>query len=84
VCGRCKASLLITSPAPHSLMLSPLPRLVPVIFHGNKRAGMFADPAAVCLPLYKVINGNAAGRYTSSLDLAEGFRIAQSAHSRVA
>lgn len=53
-----------------------LPSLVPILFHGNKRRVSFQAAAAVCFPLYKVIHRqNGEARYTSPVDLAEGFRI---------
>jgi hypothetical protein len=57
------------------LAVSPLPVLVPLVYHGSGRSMPF-QPQAVCLPLYSVIQRqNGEPRYTSAAELAKGFGI---------
>ena len=58
------------------LTVTPLPALVPLLYHRSGRAAPFR-PRAVCLPLYSVIRRqNGEARYTSAVELANGFGIA--------
>lgn len=63
---------------PHAPKLSvlPLPRVVPVVFHGSSRQVAFQGCPAVCLPLYAVVQ-RSLGKKTSATesDLAKRFRI---------
>jgi Domain of unknown function (DUF4417) len=53
-----------------------LPKLVPVLFHGDRRRRPFQSSAAVCLPLYKVIaRHDGHTRYANRAALAAGFGI---------
>lgn len=54
---------------------SPLPPVVPVLFHGNIRETPFVA-SAVCVPLYKVIARHRGGeRFTDAEAVASAFRV---------
>lgn len=57
------------------LAVPELPRVVPVVFHGDRRTEPF-ESAVLCLPLYKVIHRHDGSiRYGTRSELAEGFQI---------
>lgn len=56
-----------------------IPKLVPMLFHGDRRRSPFQGSPAVCLPLYKVIaRHDGHTRYANRKELAAGFGIAPS------
>jgi hypothetical protein len=56
-----------------------LPSVIPLIYHGKKRELPF-QAAAVCLPLYSVIDReNGEPRYSTKKELASAFRVTSSA-----
>jgi hypothetical protein len=56
-----------------------LPNVVPVVFHGNKRASTFAGPGFVCLPMYKLIEARSGVvRFTSPQHLRDTFGLEMS------
>lgn len=60
------------------LKVPKLPKIVPLIFHGNNRIVAFKDSSAVCLPLYKVIQRHDGHpRYVAWQDLTKSFAISQ-------
>ena len=60
-----------------SVLASPaLPALAPTLFHGDRRSARFQSAAAVCLPLYQVIQRhNGETRFESVGDLVSKFKI---------
>ncbi|MDE0420424.1 MAG: DUF4417 domain-containing protein [Gammaproteobacteria bacterium] len=52
-----------------------LPGVVPVLYHGDRRAGLFAPPA-VCLPLYAVVRRSLSrARFADADDVARTFKF---------
>jgi hypothetical protein len=63
-------------PRAETLAVPELPRVVPVVFHGNKRTSTFAGPGVVCLPMYKLVEARSGGvRFTSARQLRERFGL---------
>jgi hypothetical protein len=53
-----------------------LPKVVPIIFHGNKRSAVFAGSGAVCLPLYRLIEARTGrSRYACVRGLTDTFGL---------
>jgi len=64
-------------PRTKPLLLSAMPSVIPVIFHGNCRRGSFNTPS-VCLPLYKVIPRHGGGiRFSNIKSLTSAFHISE-------
>jgi hypothetical protein len=63
-------------PRAEALPVSELPRVVPVIFHGNKRLTRFAGASVVCLPMHKLVDARTgAVRFMSPEQLRNTFGI---------
>jgi len=71
---------LVNVPRADPLLVPELPPLVPVVFHGNKRAMTFTGPEVFCLPMCKVVEARAAAvRFKNPQHLRDAFRLEPSA-----
>lgn len=62
-------------PRSKSIIVPPLPSVVPVLYHGNRRIKNF-NPSMVCLSLFEITSRrNGLSKYKDKKELAEAFRI---------
>ncbi len=69
---------LTNVPRAAALNILPLPSLVPIFYHGNARAGVYAGPV-VCLPFFRVLGADGWPKFQSESALRSRFRISASA-----